>query len=132
MPPDRTQVVEDPYPESDDGGDVQLDSQLVAEVGQTRRQGRVGQEPAEEDARLEGARDVGLERAEDGVESGEQRDRVSGDIKPSTTPRSANRIATTITCKSAPVTAKAEAYQAMAKGLRVCATYSPRPARPGS
>src|SRR2546428_14124377 len=75
MPPDRTQVVEDPYPESDDGGDVQLDSQLVAEVGQTRRQGRVGQEPAEEDARLEGARDLGLERAEDGVESGEQRDR---------------------------------------------------------
>src|SRR6266851_2612962 len=50
-------------------------SQLVAEVGQARRQGRVRQQAAEEDARLERARDVGLERSEDGVQRREQRDR---------------------------------------------------------
>src|SRR6266851_7496596 len=75
MTANRSQVVEYPHPEGDDGGDVQLHSQLVAEVGQTRRQDRVGQESAEEDARLERAGDVGLERSEYGVERGEQRDR---------------------------------------------------------
>ena len=77
MPPYRSQVIEDPHPESDDGGDVQLHSKLVAEVGQTRRQDRVGHEPAEENARLERAGDVGLECSKDGVERGEQIGRAS-------------------------------------------------------
>src|SRR5216683_1222598 len=75
MPPDRSQIVEDPDTERHDRGDIKLDSQLVAEVGQARRQGRVRQQAAEEDARLERARDVGLERSEDGVQRREQRDR---------------------------------------------------------
>src|SRR6266481_339167 len=75
MPPYRSQVIEDPHPESDDGGDVELHSQLVAEVGQSRCQRRVREETAEENSRLERARDVGLERSEYGVERREQRDR---------------------------------------------------------
>src|SRR5260370_10554565 len=75
MPPDRSQVVEDPDAKGDDRSDVQLDSQLVAEVGQAGREGRVRQQAAEENARLERAPDVGLERSEDGVQRREQRDR---------------------------------------------------------
>src|SRR5260370_15619491 len=75
MPPDRPEVVEDPDAEGHDRRDVQLDAQLVAEIRQTRGKGRVRQQAAEEDAGLERARDVGLERSEDGVQRREQRDR---------------------------------------------------------
>ena len=34
MPADRPQVVEDPHPERDDGGDRKIDAKLVAKVGQ--------------------------------------------------------------------------------------------------
>src|SRR6266851_199115 len=75
MTANGTKVVEDPDAERDDRRDVELDSELVAEVGQPGGQGRVRQQAAEENARLEGTRDVGLERAEDGVERRQQRDR---------------------------------------------------------
>src|SRR5258708_31065774 len=75
MTANRSQVIEYPHPEGDDGGYVQRHSKLGAEVGETRRQDRVGHEPAEEDARLERAGDVGLECSKDVVERGEQGDR---------------------------------------------------------
>src|SRR5712692_895706 len=75
MPPYRTQIIENSHAERDDRGDVELHPQLVTEVGQPRRQGRIREEAAEENARLERARDVRLERSENGVERREQRDR---------------------------------------------------------
>src|SRR5216684_9201189 len=75
MPPYRTQIIENSHAERDDRGDVELHPQLVPEVGQPRRQGRIREEAAEEHSRLERARDVRLERSENGVERREQRDR---------------------------------------------------------
>ncbi len=73
--PDGSKVVEDANPERDDGGDREIDAELVSEVRQTGSQRHVREETAEEDTGLERARDVGLEAAEDRVEGREQRDR---------------------------------------------------------
>src|SRR5437899_9152228 len=75
MPPDRTKVIEDSHPESHYRGDRKVDPHLVPEVRQPGRQRHVGEQTAEEDARLERARDVGLESPEDRVERGQQRHR---------------------------------------------------------
>jgi Glycosyl transferase family 2 len=75
MPANRPQVVEDSDPERDDRRDREVHAELVAEVRQPAREQCVGDQPAEEHARLERARDVRLERAEYRVERGQQGDR---------------------------------------------------------
>src|SRR3989442_1628869 len=75
VPADGAQVVEDPDAEGNDRGDRQVDAQLVAEIGQASGQRHVGDQPAEEHARLERAGDVCLQRAEDRVERRQQGDR---------------------------------------------------------
>src|SRR5579864_3605615 len=75
MAPNRPEVVEDPHSERDYRGDRKVHAQLVAEIGQAPGQGHVREQPAEEDARLERARDVCLERTEDRVERSWQCDR---------------------------------------------------------
>ena len=72
--PDRGQVVEDPHSEGDDRSDREVHPELVAEVHQAGGERHVGEQAAEEDAWLERPRDVRLERSEDRVERGEQRD----------------------------------------------------------
>src|SRR5207248_1921698 len=75
VPADGAQVVEDPDAEGHDRGNRQVDSQLVAEIGQASGQRHVGDQSAEEHARLERAGDVCLQRAEDRVERRQQGDR---------------------------------------------------------
>src|SRR5438093_2492242 len=71
---DRPQIVEDPHPKSDYRRDTEIDAKLVTEEGQAGSKCHVGDQAAEEDARLERAGDVGLEGPEDRVERGQQRD----------------------------------------------------------
>src|SRR5207248_1022109 len=72
---ERGQVVEDPDAEGHDGGDREVDPELVADIGQPRRQRHVRHQAGKEDPRLVAAGDVGLEGAEDRVQRGQQRDR---------------------------------------------------------
>src|SRR6266568_6405618 len=74
MPPDDCQVVKDSHTEGDDRGEIQLDAELVAQVGQRTRRERVDEQPGDEDFVLEVSVQPGFDRSQHGVERGEDHD----------------------------------------------------------
>src|SRR4051812_9481229 len=77
VPPDLSDVGEDPDPEHDDHsrGKLAADTQLVAEVDDRRRDHDVGEERDDEDLVVEDALEIGTQRAEHGVQGCHDGDR---------------------------------------------------------
>src|SRR6202035_1199417 len=68
MPPNHGQVVEDADTEGDDRGEVELDSELVAQVGQRPGSQGVDEQPRDEDLVFEVPVQPGLDGTKNGIE----------------------------------------------------------------
>src|SRR5215203_6359848 len=73
--PDEGHVVEDPEPEVDEGDEVEIEAQPVADEGQQHRDDRVGEKAADEDPVVVDPVQLRADRSKDGVQRGEDRHR---------------------------------------------------------
>src|SRR5262245_54044988 len=71
--PDERHVVEDPEPEADQGYEVQVQAQPVADECQEHGDDRVGEKPADEDPIVVDPVELGTDGPEDRIERGEDR-----------------------------------------------------------
>src|ERR1700730_1018748 len=75
VPPNDRQVVEDADTEGDDGGEVELDAELVAQVGERPGGKGVDDQPGDEHLVLEVSVQPGFDRTQHRVQRGEDHDR---------------------------------------------------------